>query len=166
MAPKCNYETGETIDGVNKLITTPFNLGHVDHYGINIYSSYKVNKNLNIAFSPEFYYFDQQGKYESTNILNVPISVDFNKKTFNGKLKLLTQVKIPNAFNFQTSVIHFLKSEGPVSTRHAYTYATAAFNKDLFDKNATLSLTFSDIFNTTKPIEIVLILVISQKVIL
>ncbi|MCF6279968.1 MAG: TonB-dependent receptor [Flavobacteriaceae bacterium] len=147
---KVTYETGEIIDGVNKLITTPFNLGQVDHYGINIYASYKVNNNINFALSPEFYFFDQKGTYESTNILNQPIEIDFNKRTFNGKLKLLTQLKLPKVFNFQTNIIHYLKSEGPVSTRHAYTYASAALNKDLFDKKATLSLTFSDIFNSNQ----------------
>ena len=76
--------------------------------------------------------------------------VDYNQKNINGTLTLSSQLKIPTIFNFQTNIIHKLISEGPVSTRHAFTYASAAITKDLFDKNATLSLTTNDIFNSNR----------------
>ena len=144
------YETGEEINGVKKLITSPQNVGHVDYYGIDLYTTLKVYENLNLSFNPILYYFDQKGIFETTNTLNEPVVIDYNQKSFNGSLNFSSQLKIPNLFNFQTNISHFLISEGPVSTRKAYTYASAAITKDLFDKMATLSLTTNDIFNSQK----------------
>ncbi|MFT4643284.1 MAG: hypothetical protein ACI89R_001129, partial [Candidatus Azotimanducaceae bacterium] len=95
-------------------------------------------------------YFDQRGIFETTNMLDEPVIIDYNQKNINGTLKFSSQLKIPNVFKFQTNIIHHLISEGPVSTRMAYTYASAAITKDLFDKNATLSLTTNDIFNSNQ----------------
>ena len=144
------YETGEHIDGVKKLITTPQNVGHVNYYLLDIFASLKVNENLNFSFNPIFNYFDQRGIFETTNMLDEPVIIDYNQKNINGTFNFSSQLKIPNAFNFQMNVTHHLISKGPVSTRKAYTYASAAISKDLFDKNATLSLTTNDIFNSNQ----------------
>ena len=142
------YETGEQIDGVNKLITTPQNIGHANHYGTSITALIKASTNLDFTLSTNLYIFDQHGIFETTNILNQPIAIDYNNKGFNGIFKLLTQLKIPKAFNLQTNISHHLESEGPVSKRKAYTYASLALSRDMFDKNATLSLNINDVFNS------------------
>ncbi|VAW24121.1 hypothetical protein MNBD_BACTEROID04-225, partial [hydrothermal vent metagenome] len=82
------------------------------------------------------------------NLANETIIQDFNFSNVNANFSLLTQLKIPNWFNFQTKVMHTLISRGPVSTRQAYTYANIAISKDIFDKNATIAITSSDIFNS------------------
>lgn len=144
------YETGEQIDGVNKLITTPQNVGHVDFYGVELTTSYRANNQLNFTFSSSLYNFDQHGIFETTNTLNQPVVVDYNYKNFNGSFKLLTQLKLPKDLKFQTNIIHHLISKGPISTRKAYTYASFAASKDLFEKKATLSLNVNDIFNSNQ----------------
>lgn len=142
------YETGEQIDGINKLITTPQNVGYVNYYGASLTASYKVSNQLNFTFDTTLYNFDQHGIFETINMVSQPISIDYNKKSFNGNFKLLTQLKFPKIVNIQTNISHFLKSEGPVSTRKAYTYASLAMNKDLLDKKATVSLSINDVFNS------------------
>ena len=96
------------------------------------------------------YYFDQHGVFETTNISSQSIKIDYNRRSFNGTLKLSRQIHSTGVLNFQTNISHFLISKGPVSTRYAYTYASASINKDLFDKKATLSLTANDIFNSNQ----------------
>jgi len=144
------YETGEQINGVNKIITTWVNVGKVDYYGIDITTTYKPAKILNFTGNINLYNFDQSGVYEVVNSANETIILDYNHASFNGSFSLLTQLKIPNVFDFQINAKHFLISKGAYSTRKEYTYASAAINKDLFNKDASISLTVDDIFKSSK----------------
>ena len=61
---------------------------------------------------------------------------------------MLTQLEIPNAFDLQINAIHYLESKGAYSVKKAYTYASAAVNKDLFNNKASISLTVDDVFKS------------------
>lgn len=144
------YESGQQINGVNKIITAPVNVGKVDYYAIDITTTYIPIKILNFTGNLNLYNFDQSGTYEILNLANETIIKDYNHASFNGSFSLLTQLKIPKAFDFQINAKHFLISKGAYSTRKAYTYASVAINKDLFDKDASISLTVDDIFKSNK----------------
>jgi len=144
------YESGQQINGVNKIITSPVNVGKVDYYAIDITTTYKPTQILNFTGNINLYNFDQSGTYEIVNLANETIIKDYNHTSFNGAFSLLTQLKMPKAFDFQLNAKHFLISKGAYSTRKAYTYASAAINKDLFDKDASISLTVDDIFKSNK----------------
>jgi len=144
------YETGQQINGVNKIITTLENVGKLDLYGIDITTTYKPTKILNFTGNINLINLDQTGVFETVNLGNETIIRDYNHASLNGSFSLLTQLKIPKAFDFQINAKHFFISEGVYSTRKAYTYASAAINKDLFDKDASISLTVDDIFKSNK----------------
>ncbi len=144
------YETGQQLSGVNKLITTPANVGKVDYYGTDITAILKASKILNFTGNILLVNFDQSGTFETINSTNETIVKDYNKATLIGSLSLLTQLKIPNVFDFQMNLMHYLNVKGQYTNRKAYTYANAAISKDLFDKEATLSLTVDDIFKSNK----------------
>lgn len=144
------YETGEQIDGISKLITTPQNVGYVNLYGLNLTTTYKATNNINFTFNTSLYNFDQHGIFETTNVFGQPVVVDFNRKSLNGDIKLLSQFNFPDVIKFQTNIVHNLISEGPISTRKAYTYASFGASKDLLEKKGTLSLNVSDIFNSNQ----------------
>ncbi len=144
------YETGEQINGVNKIITTPINVGKVDYYGIDVTTIYKPAKSLNFTGNINLYNFEQSGVYKTVNSADQIIILDYNKVSFNGAFSLLSQLKIPKVFDFQINAKHFLISKGAYSTRKAYTYASAAINKDLFNKDASISLTVDDLFKSVK----------------
>ena len=144
------YETGEQINGVNKIITTPVNVGKLDYYGVDLTTTYKPAKILNFTSNINLFNFDQSGIYETVNLANQTIVKNYNHSSFNGSFSLLTQLKIPKAFDFQINAKHFLISKGAYSTRKEFTYASAAVNKDFFDNNASISLTVDDIFKSNK----------------
>lgn len=144
------YETGEQVNGVNKILTTPINLGNVKIYGINISTIYKVNNQLSFTSNIDVYNFDQVGNFEILNKANNRIEFDYNQANINGSFSLLTQLNLPKLFDFQINAKHFLDSEGPYSIRKNYTYASAAINKELFNNNASISLTLNDIFNSNQ----------------
>lgn len=142
------YETGEQINGINKLITTPFNVGKLDYYGLNLTSTFKANNNLNFSGNLLLVNFDQTGTFEIINTANQTITKNYNHKNLIGSISLLTQVKVPNVFDFQINAKHQLASNALYFKRKAYTYASAAFNRDLFNKEASISLTIDDIFKS------------------
>ncbi|HEY9220778.1 MAG TPA: outer membrane beta-barrel family protein [Lutibacter sp.] len=144
------YETGEQINGVNKIITTLENVGKLDLYGIDITTTYKPTQILNFTGNFNLLNYDKTGIFETVNSANETIILDYNYASLNGAFSLLTQLKIPEVFDFQINAKHFLISKGAYSTRKAYTYASAAINKDLFDKDASISLTVDDIFKSNK----------------
>tara|TARA_R110001583_G_scaffold31233_3_gene107051 strand:+ start:747 stop:3137 length:2391 start_codon:yes stop_codon:yes gene_type:complete len=144
------YETGETIDGVNKLITTIDNVGNVDYYGLDFTTSYKPNNIINFTSNIFVLYLNQNGIFETINNANQLILKDYNQTTFTTYFSLLTQIKIPNLFDIQTNIKHDIISEGRFYTRRPRTYANLAINKDLFNKDASISLTIDDIFLSNK----------------
>lgn len=142
------FETGETINGAPKIMTTPINIGKVDWYGIDFTTSFKVSNNLNFTTYATLYNFVQTGIYETINTNNEPIVLDFNNENVEGNFSVLTQFKIPTLFKIQINAKHYTDSKGPFSIRKAYTFASAAINKDLLNKDATISLTVDDIFKS------------------
>lgn len=144
------YETGEQVNGVIKIITTPVNIGTVNYYGVNLSTILKASKSLNFTGNILLANFDQSGTFETINTANTTIIKDYNYTSLNGSISLLTQLKIPNVFDFQTNIKHHLISKGAFSTRKAYTYASAAIYKDIFHKNASISLTVDDLFKSNK----------------
>ena len=142
------YQTGEQVNGLDKLLITPINLGKLNYAAAIITAIYKPSKIISFTGNATIAHFDQSGVFQIVNSANKTIIQDFNHTSFDANFSLLTQIKIPNWFSFQTNVKHFLKSEGPVSTRQAYTYANIAISKDIFNKNATISITSDDIFNS------------------
>ena len=140
------YETGEQINNINKIITMPINLGKVNYYGVNISATYKASRILNFTGNINIYNFEQKGTFTTQNTVNETITLDYNSKSTNGSFSLFTQLKIPKIVDLQINGNHHLKSVGPFSTRKAYSYASAAIKKDLFHKNASLSLKVDDLF--------------------
>ncbi len=144
------YESDEEINGVYKIITSPMNIGELNQYGINISSIIKANNWLNFTGNINFYNLDQTGIYEYVNIDNETIIKDYRDSNWEGSISLLTKIKIPNVFDFQTNITHDLESKAAFSKRKAYTYANAAISKDLANNNATISLSVDDIFHSYK----------------
>ncbi|UMB61467.1 TonB-dependent receptor family protein [Lutibacter sp. A80] len=144
------YETGDNLNGINKIITTPINLGKVAYYGININTTYKASNLLSFTSNINIYNFEQTGTFTTTNNANKTIILDYNSNSTNGSFSLFTQLKIPKVFDFQLNAKHSLKSIGPYSTKKANSYVSAAVKKDLFKNNATVSLRVDDLFLSNK----------------
>ena len=142
------YEPGESIGGIKKIIRTPKNIGQFEQYGVSITTILKANKWLNFTGNINLYNWDQTGIFEYTNTANETFIKDYSNSNLEGDFSVLTKIKFPNDFNFQINVQRNLDSESAYSIRKAYSYASAAITKEILGKNATLSLSSSDIFNS------------------
>ncbi|MDP3312351.1 outer membrane beta-barrel protein [Lutibacter sp.] len=144
------YETGETINGISKILTKPYNVGNLDYYGINLTSSYKVSNILNFTGFVSIFNMTRKGKLTIKNELNENINKDYEHSSLSGEMSLLFQLKIPGVFDIQSNIQHVLESEARYSIRKAYTNANLAINKDLFNKDASISLSVDDLFLSEK----------------
>lgn len=144
------YENGEIINGIFKTITTPFNIGDLKQYGVNLSSVIKASKNISFTANVNIYNLDQTGLFSLQLPNNTIVERNFESSNTQGTLSLLTQIKFGNLFNLQTNVKHNLKSQGAYSVRKAFTYADLALSRDFWDKKGTINLTVDDLFLSNK----------------
>lgn len=147
---KVTYETGETINGVNKLLTSYFNFGKLNHYGTSLTTIIKPAKWLQFTTDAALYRFDDYGNFSIVNSANKTVSQNFNSKEYSGSLSLLTKISLANLIDFQTKITHKAIERGADYVVNPRTYANLAVSKDILKKNATISLTASDLFDSNK----------------
>ncbi|MFD1293877.1 TonB-dependent receptor domain-containing protein [Lutibacter holmesii] len=147
---RVTYETGQQIENIDKLITTPENVGYVNNYGIDLTAIYTPNKWLSFTAYAHLHIFDQHGVFETINSAGDAIHLDYTSRNFGGSQSLVTKIKIPKVFDFQTTINHELLSQSNFSKRKAFTYASISANRDFWDNAASISLTSNDVFNSFK----------------
>lgn len=141
-----SYEITE--NGIPQIVTTVENIGKLDMYGVALTANLEAAKWLDFIGSANLYQMDQTGVFEYTDTNNDLIVKDFESSNFSGDFSLLTKITIPKVFDFQLNIINKLASEGAYSKRAANTFLNAAIKKDLFNRNASLSLSIDDVFNS------------------
>lgn len=143
-----SFETSEFNNGIPKIITSVENIGKLDMYGLSITADLQASEWLNFIGSANLYEMVQSGVFHYEDANNMLISKDFEASGFSGNFSLLTKVKIPKLFEFQFNIINNLKSVGAYSTKYANTYVNAAIQRDIFNNNASISLSVDDVFNS------------------
>ena len=147
---RVTYETGEQVEGIDKLITTPENVGYVHNYGVDFTAMYSPNKWLSFTGYTHLHIFDQHGVFKTVNSAGEPIYLDYTSSNFGGSQSLVTKIKIPKVFDFQATINHELLSQSNFSERKAFTYVSLALHRDFWDNAGSLSLTSNDVFNSFK----------------
>ena len=141
-------ETGDLINGVPKLITTPINLGYLNYTGIELLSTYKPTEKIEFNSTFDLNYVVQDGVYEYTDSNNNVVVLDYGNSGFGGSIDLNTSISLPGNFDFQSLIKSNFMSQGAYSKRYAYTYMNATLSKDIINKKGTLSFSANDIFNS------------------
>lgn len=144
------FNTGYSLAIVPKMITTPMNVGKLNYYGLNLTAQLKAGKNLSLTGNALLSNFDQSGTYQGTNFIGDSVYRDYNHDGFTGSFSLLSQLRIPKLIDVQLNIKHNLISEGPYSTRKAYSAVNVALQREILNKNGTLSLTIDDLFKSIK----------------
>lgn len=143
-------ETGEIINGVPKLITTPVNLGYLNFTGIELLTSFSPNENVELSSTLDLNYVMQEGIYEYNDTNNEVVVLDYGNTNFGGSVDLNASLKLPLDLDFQTLIKYNLISEGAYSKRYDYVFMDAALSRDIFKKQASISINAKDIFNSNK----------------
>lgn len=135
-------ETGEvTSNGVNVIRTMPINLSTNQRYGFEFGLMYNPLKWWSLNGSFNFYQFETKGFYND---------VDYGAKSTSYFGRFSSKIKLPAKIEWQTNAFY----RGPhrnAQTKSEGMYSVdLALSKELFNDNATIALSASDLFNTRK----------------
>ncbi len=130
-----------TVDSTGVSLTTFKNLGKTYNYGIEFISQASFTKwwNTNINFS--YFKMDTEGNDGSK---------DFNNSTYSYTAKLMSNMAIPDLFDFQLSYNYMGRTVSAQGITEPFQSFDVAFKKDFFFKRLSLSLRISDLFNQQK----------------
>ena len=146
-------ETGEIVDLIfdNESSAPILQVPVLDSYPINLSNNKRIGSELSLTFTPSrsvrlnasftITSSSMRGQYKDQNF----DSDDSNWSTrFNGF------IRFPKDFSLQFFGFVRGPSKNAFSKRKAFGFVTGAIQKSLLDKKGTLSLKFSDLFNTSK----------------
>lgn len=145
-------ESGETVNGIPVILSTPINLATQYRSGFEFtlnYSPYKWWK-LNGNFN--FFRNETQGDYTYTNSDGDEITQNFDNTAYSWFTRITSKVNLPWGIDWQTNATYNAPQKNAQGSSRGVLAANLALSKDLFKEKATLALNVSDIFNSRKRI--------------
>ncbi|MFB9051834.1 TonB-dependent receptor domain-containing protein [Formosa undariae] len=137
--------TGETVviggTEIPVIKRSPINLATNDRYGFEFTTTYKPTKKWSMNGNFNFYNSITRGDYNGINFDadNLSWFVRFNNK-----------VTLPAEVEWQTRLMYRGPEEDAQNKTDGMFYCSLAFSKEIFNKNASLTLNVNDVFNSMK----------------
>ena len=123
------------------ILSTPYNLGTEDRYGLDLNYSISPTNWLRLFGNVNFYRYKSESTYNNNTIINEGNSL---------KARLTTNFRLDKTINLQIQG-HFKGGHKDYTTRKENSYSlNAAINKNLWKNTATIGLSIQDIFNSRK----------------
>ena len=146
-------ETGEIVDLiVDSGTNTPIlQVPVLDSYPINLSNNKRIGSELSLTYTPSrSVRLNASFTINSTSIRGQYKDQNFDSDDTNWSTRFNGFLRLPKDFSLQ--FFGFVKgpSENAFSKGKAFGFVSGAIQKSLLDKKGTLSLKFSDLFNTSK----------------
>ena len=123
----------------------PINLSTQERTGLELTLNYKPFKVWNINSDFNVYDVTSKGNYTNTST-NVTQNFDFKNTSY--FIRLNQKITLPSAVDLQINTNYSGPSENAQTKSKGVFSLNIAASKDLFNEKASLSLNFSDVFNT------------------
>ena len=123
----------------------PINLSTQERTGLELTLNYKPFKVWNINSDFNVYDVTSKGNYTNTST-NVTQNFDFKNTSY--FIRLNQKITLPSAVDLQINTNYSGPSENAQTKSKGVFSLNIAASKDLFNERASLSLNFSDVFNT------------------
>ena len=123
----------------------PINLSTQERTGLELTLNYKPFKVWNINSDFNLYDVTSKGDYTNTST-NVTQNFDFKNTSY--FIRLNQKITLPGAVDLQINTNYSGPSENAQTISKGVFSLNIAASKDLFNERASLSLNFSDVFNT------------------
>jgi hypothetical protein len=123
----------------------PINLSTQERTGLELTLNYKPFKVWNINSDFNVYDVTSKGDYTNTST-NVTQNFDFKNTSY--FIRLNQKITLPSAVDLQINTNYSGPSENAQTKSKGVFSLNIAASKDLFNEKASLSLNFSDVFNT------------------
>jgi len=125
----------------------PINLSTEERYGFEFTLNYRPFKVWNINSDFNLFNVISDGDYTNPNT-NEVTSFDFENTAF--FIRLNQKITLPGKTDLQINMNYRGASQNAQTDSQAVFSTNVAASKDLFDEKASLSLNFSDVFNTSR----------------
>lgn len=135
-------DTGnETSNGIPIIRMLPVNLSTNERIGFEAGVLYNPAKWLRLNGSFNFFQFNTKGEFNG---------VDYGAKNTSYFARGSAKVSLPYKIDWQTNAFYRGPSNNAQSETESILSVDLAFSKDIFNDNATLGFTISDVFNSRK----------------
>ncbi|MBT8260645.1 MAG: outer membrane beta-barrel family protein, partial [Bacteroidia bacterium] len=119
----------------------PINLATNERYGGEITISYRAGKKFNLNGNINLFQSKTRGSFEGEV---------FDADNFSWFARLNAKYTLPGNIDWQTRLFYRGPSETAQSRNKGIFSTNLAFSKDLFNENASLAISVSDLFNSRK----------------
>ena len=146
-------QTGNFVNNVPVLISTPINLDIENRFGIEFTTNFSVAKWWKLNTNFNFFQSDVNGIYNYTlKSNNSQITENFERISTNWFVKINSKITLPYKIDWQLNGIYTAPQNTPQGKSIGIYNINLAFSKDILKDKATVSLNVSDLFNSTKMI--------------
>jgi len=143
-------DSGEQVNGVPVIITTPINLATEARTGFEFNLNYTPYKWWRLNSNFNYFNIDTKGDYTYTDFNNQVITQNFDKKTSSWSAKLNSKITLPNKIDWQTNMNY----NGDQTTAQGKILGIFAmnlgFSKDVMKDKASVAFNINDVFNSRK----------------
>ncbi|MHA7942619.1 TonB-dependent receptor [Formosa sp. 3Alg 14/1] len=137
--------TGETVlvggTEIPVIKRSPINLATNDRYGFEFTTTYRASKKWNVNANFNFFNSITRGDYNGIN---------FDADNLSWFVRLNNKVTLPADIEWQTRLMYRGPSEDAQNETDGMFYCGLAFSKEVFNKNASITLNVNDVFNSMK----------------
>jgi len=131
--------TGEFVNGIPVIKSTPINLNAEDRIGIELALNYSPVKIIQLNNSFNFFNYKSNGLYKNVN---------YGSENVSWNNRFSAKIKLSKKSDFQTTFMYEGPFENAVLRREPGYAANASYSLDLLKNKATLTAIVSDIFNS------------------
>jgi len=143
-------ESGQFVEGVPVIISTPINLAKEYRAGFEFnlnYTPYKwwrLNGNFNMFRN------ETQGNYNYINYLGTAVSQNFDNTALTWTSRVSSKINLPYKIDWQTNVSYEAPQTTAQGKRLGVYGVNLAFSKDVLKDKGTIAFNISDLFNSRK----------------
>jgi outer membrane receptor protein involved in Fe transport len=141
-------ESGEFVNGIPLIITTPINVAEEMRTGFEFtlnfspYKWWKLNSNFNFFNSKTI------GDYTYTNLNKLEVTQNFDNTTTAWTARLNSKITLPAKIDWQTNMNYFGDQKTAQGKFIGIFAMNLGFSKDVLKDKASVSLNISDVFNS------------------
>lgn len=141
-------ESGEFVNGIPLIITTPINVAEEMRTGFEFtlnfspYKWWKLNSNFN------FFNSKTNGDYTYTNFNNQVVTQNFDNNASNWTARLNSKITLPAKIDWQTNMNYFGDQKTAQGKFIGIFGMNLGFSKDVLKDKASVSFNINDVFNS------------------
>lgn len=143
-------ESGDFVDGIPVIVSTPINLTNETRYGFEFNANYTPYKWWRINGSFNFFLTQNRGDYTYTNYLGENITQNFDVDASSYFTRISSKITLPKGIDFQTNYFYSGPQNNAQGSYFSLSSLDLGFSKDILKEKATVNLNVSDLFNTRK----------------